>query len=651
MKKIIKLFAVVLLVFFAMPAVAQQKQKFHIESFSENSFDMSAREKPTSRDDGTGTLYAIIKVRSTDPDDDLRAYDLDFDYLKDVQEVHDGILWVYVQNGAKTVTVSREGFHTVERYNLRTTLQPGKVYDMKIKPEPKVAQLQVLQFKVTPAKSKAIIMYSEEGGTEQFFGQTDDEGAAAKMLVLGKYYYRVFAENYEESPGFVTLYEPGGKHTEEVVLRSNLVDIELAVEGDADIYINDKRVGSGKWNGQLSPNTYKIECRKTSHKTTIETIEITKENKEKISRTLKAPEPITGTLSVSSTPLNATIYIDGKVAGETASIISNILVGTHKVTLLKEGYATTTRNVEIKENETAVIDIELQQGGYELGKEPDAAVAAKSYLKAAAMGDADAQFNIAWCYEKGHGVAKNPGEAFKWYLKAAEQGNAKAQFNVGYCYDNGDGVPQDPYEAVKWYRKAAEQGDAAAQNNLGYCYRNGYGVSKDDFEAVKWYSKAAEQGNAKAQSNLGVCYELGCGVTKNLNEAVQLYRKAAGQGYAGAQYNLALCYYNGYGVTKNYYEAVKWYRKAAEQGNANAQFNLGSCYYDGEGVTKNYYEAVKWYRKAAEQGDAEAQTNLGFCYYNGEGVKKDISEAVRWWRKAAEQGNATAQENLKNLGY
>ena len=81
MKNIIRLLAVLLLVSIALPAMAQQKQKFHIESFSENSFDMSGHEKPTSRDDGTGMLYAIIKVRSTNPDDDLRAYDLDFDYL------------------------------------------------------------------------------------------------------------------------------------------------------------------------------------------------------------------------------------------------------------------------------------------------------------------------------------------------------------------------------------------------------------------------------------------------------------------------------------------------------------------------------------------------------------------------------------------
>ena len=66
-----RLLSLLFLFLLALPLSAQQKQKFHVVSFQENTFDMSARENPTSRDDGTGVLYAIIKVRSTDPDDDL----------------------------------------------------------------------------------------------------------------------------------------------------------------------------------------------------------------------------------------------------------------------------------------------------------------------------------------------------------------------------------------------------------------------------------------------------------------------------------------------------------------------------------------------------------------------------------------------------
>ena len=646
--KQIRLFILTILLLFlvAQPVAAQQMQKFHVESFGENAFDMSAREKPTSRDDGTGTLYAIIKVRSTVPEDDLGAYKFDFDYLKDVEEKRNGALWVYVQNGAKTMTIEREGFYPVQRYNLGTTLQPGKVYDLVLKPEPKVISMQFLVFQVTPADSKAMIMYADESGNEKLLGQLDENGTIAEKLVLGRYSYRIISKNYHDSEGIVTLSTPNGKHIETVTLRPNFARITLTVENGAEIYINDEKRGTGQWSGNLVPGTYSIECRKAKHKSTLETITV--EDGKNITHTLKAPTPIVGVLSITSNPLFAQITVDGVSQGETPNIIEGLLIGTHTVTVSKEGYASATRTVEVRENETQEIEIELEKFSYELGKEPNPAEAVETYRKGAEQGDAASQYKLGWCYYNAHGVSKSYNEAVKWWRKAAEQGYADAQCSLGYCYEMGYGVSKNLNETVKWYRKSAEQGNVYAQYNLGYCYRNGLGVSKDYNEAVKWYRKAAEQGLAHAQCNLGVCYENGYGVSKNYNEAVKWYRKAAEQGNAMAQNNLGNCYYNGYGVSKNYNEAVKWYLKAAEQGYAGAQFNLGYCYYYGYGVSKDYNEAVKWYRKAAEQGNATAQYSLGVCYENGYGVSKDYNEAVKWYRKAAEQGDATAQ---CNLGY
>ena len=347
---VLKSLLLLLLFTVALPVAAQQMQKFHIESFGENSFDMSAREKPTSRDDGTGKLYAIIKVRSTVPEDDLKAYELDFDYLKDVQEMHDGILWVYVQYGAKTVTIKRDGFYTVERYDLKTTLQPGKVYDMKIKPEPKVISMQFLMFEVTPADCKGTVMFAEEGGAEKLFGQLDDEGIAVDKLVLGRYSYRIISKNYHDSEGIVTLSTPNGKHIEQVTLRPNFARITLSVENSAEIYINGERKGAGSWSGNLSPGTYSIECRKDNHKSTTETITVV-EGKN-TTHALKAPTPIVGVLSLTSAPMRAKITVDGIAHGETPNIIEGLLIGNHKVTLSKEGYETATVDITIRENET-----------------------------------------------------------------------------------------------------------------------------------------------------------------------------------------------------------------------------------------------------------------------------------------------------------
>ena len=114
------------------------------------------------------------------------------------------------------------------------------------------------------------------------------------------------------------------------------------------------------------------------------------------------------------------------------------------------------------------------------------------YKAKAEQGDAEAQFNLGFCYDDGRGVRKDYGEAVKWYRKAAEQNFAPAQFNLGYCYDNGEGVAKDYVEAVKWYRQAAEQGHAEAQYNLGCGYANGQGVARDKVEAYAWFSMAAK---------------------------------------------------------------------------------------------------------------------------------------------------------------
>ena len=52
------------------------------------------------------------------------------------------------------------------------------------------------------------------------------------------------------------------------------------------------------------------------------------------------------------------------------------------------------------------------------------------------------------------------------YLAAAEKGDAQAQYNLGWCYVNGDGVAKDLKQAVYWYRKAADQGHAEAKEAL-----------------------------------------------------------------------------------------------------------------------------------------------------------------------------------------
>src|SRR5262249_21697897 len=151
--------------------------------------------------------------------------------------------------------------------------------------------------------------------------------------------------------------------------------------------------------------------------------------------------------------------------------------------------------------------------------------ALRLYLKAAELGDPQAQTNVGAIFQDGAGVDRNPDEAMKWYLRAANGGNVQAEKNLGDLYIDkslpaecrdprtgefhGEGcfwirASPDPNitEGLKWYLKAAEQGHPGAMTNLGRLYALGYGVKTDCVTAGKWLKKAAAAGNQAAKDNL-----------------------------------------------------------------------------------------------------------------------------------------------------
>lgn len=74
----------------------------------------------------------------------------------------------------------------------------------------------------------------------------------------------------------------------------------------------------------------------------------------------------------------------------------------------------------------------------------------------------------------------NNKKAFSFYKRAAELGDAPAQCNLAVGYLEGLGTKQDLSKGIEWMRKAARKGDAKAQYNLGMVYLDGEGVKKID---------------------------------------------------------------------------------------------------------------------------------------------------------------------------
>ena len=247
--------------------------------------------------------------------------------------------------------------------------------------------------------------------------------------------------------------------------------------------------------------------------------------------------------------------------------------------------------------------------------------ALKWFHSAAEQGDETAKVNVRYVENmKAIPIEKARGEEqFKKLEKAAAKGDANAQYELGHAYYLGDRVDKDHWKAVKWYQKAAEQGHIVAQCQLGYIYANDFHLT-DYKKSAGWYRVAAEQGHVEAQFRLGLYYNHHAHTNSFLRQV-------------------------GFFAKSDRIEALKWYRKAAEQGHVQAQFKLGDCYEqavdDFLPTEWDRAEAVKWYRKAAEHGHANAQYRLGCRYRDGKGVPKNLVEAYKWlnlaWEKFQEK--------------
>ena len=376
MKKV----STILLFFFCFfaTAFAQNLQEFSVVNFEEKPLDLSARNERYEIIDGNGDLFAIIKLVSATPDDNLRVYSFDFGLCEGRQKFVDGEVWWYVQRNAMHATIKRDGFKQM-KYELPVTVQPGKVYELTLRATPRVTQKRMLLFEISPADSKAQVTYKPEGESDyKVFGDgiVDEGGMVAERLELGVYHYRIISKNYHPSEGRIELSDAPQKHTEKVTLRPNYGTLTLNAVDNADIYIDGEKAGTGQWSGILSPGNYNVECRLAAHKNSIKTVKVSEG--DKLTVQLDAPTPITGTLSLTSSPLGATVSIDGKKCGTTPDDFVGQLIGTHKVTVSKSGYKSVSVDIEIKEGETTEQSVVLEKGAEDTSMSSDITTTAAS---------------------------------------------------------------------------------------------------------------------------------------------------------------------------------------------------------------------------------------------------------------------------------
>ena len=184
----------------------QQPLTFRVVNFTRDAFDMTAKNERFKKVDGSGFLYAIIKVSTSNPGS-LREYNFNFGNMNHIVEEHDGELWVYVQKNAKIVTISRKGYITINKYDLHTTIESGCTYVMQLSEQAPIVHYSILQFSVSPINVSAVVKVKREGDDNdyQLWGTVDATGGIARRLETGTYLYEVVAEYYDRTEGRITL--------------------------------------------------------------------------------------------------------------------------------------------------------------------------------------------------------------------------------------------------------------------------------------------------------------------------------------------------------------------------------------------------------------------------------------------------------------
>ncbi len=136
----------------------------------------------------------------------------------------------------------------------------------------------------------------------------------------------------------------------------------------------------------------------------------------------------------------------------------------------------------IKANDPAA----MRQMGRKCSKKGDLKGAIEYYTKAAALGNADAHFNLSLMYYKGQGVENNMKKAVHHWEEAAIGGHQEARFNLG-CYEQR----RSNYDrAAKHFIIAAKLGDDGALEQVKKDFQMGL-VSKEEYEAALRGNQAA----------------------------------------------------------------------------------------------------------------------------------------------------------------
>lgn len=219
-------------------------------------------------------------------------------------------------------------------------------------------------------------------------------------------------------------------------------------------------------------------------------------------------------------------------------------------------------------------------------------------------------------------------KSFECFTKAAELGCAEGQFNLAEAYENGRGTTKDLEKAKHWYKKALESGYQDAQLKL-----DALTTPSENSAIIKIEMKPT----AFNLEMLNIPLEITVPLTKEKNETTEtaLIRKG-------------MAYFN----KRDIKQALNYFLKAENLCFRPAAIFLAKAYNKSSHpeLYKKYLNLAlasrAFFSQEAQQGNAEYQ------YYLGEllALINNATFAIPWFRRAAKEGHLEAQIILNPNG-
>lgn len=254
--------------------------------------------------------------------------------------------------GNYTIEVIRDQYHP---FTTSVVVAEGKKSATTVQLKPTFGWLSING----DATSKGAFVYVTNQKTKERM-QWGTIPVAQKSLTAGEYLIDIYKDKYKDYSTTITIAE-NKSHTLTPSLISNFSQIALQTKAEAEIWLDNKRLGSGRWTGTLEIGKYVIETRLAGHKSAYTNVEITTSSTGK-TFTLNDPIPMYSTLIVNGSPADATVYVDGNRVGVSPLVVNDMLVGEHTVRVTKSGYQKQELKVNLQENKEKTVKYSLKKG-------------------------------------------------------------------------------------------------------------------------------------------------------------------------------------------------------------------------------------------------------------------------------------------------